>query len=86
MAANNKGVSSESVCENLTLDGVWVQFLVQIHMIFILNEIGVIGHGISTYCNANESCDEIIDENTEHTKHFGSKITEKNTTNYVLDS
>ena len=54
-----------------------MQFLVQIQIILILNEIGIVGHGNSNYCNANESCDGIIGENTEHTKHFGTKITEK---------
>ena len=54
-----------------------MQFLVQIQIILILNEIGITGHGNSTYCNANESCDAIIDENTEYNKHFGTKITEK---------
>ena len=46
----------------------------------ILNEIGVIGHGKNTCCKANESCDEILDENTEYTKRLGYKITEKEKT------
>ena len=43
----------------------------------ILNEIGVFGHGNNTFCQANESCDEIIDENTEYTKRLGFIITDK---------
>ena len=39
--------------------------------------MGLIGHGNTTYCNANTSCAEIIDENTEYTKRLGSKILEK---------
>ena len=54
----------------------------------MLNEIGVIEHGNNTYCNANKSCDEIIDESPEYTKRLGFKITEKkekNTTDHILD-
>ena len=46
----------------------------------ILNEIVAIGHGHNTNCKANKSCDEIMDENTEYTKHLGFKITEKEKT------
>ena len=42
-----------------------------------LNKIGVIGHRNDTYFKINESCDDIIDENTEYAKRFGFKITEK---------
>ena len=53
----------------------------------ILNEAGVIGHGNNTYCKANKSCDETIDENTECTKCFGFKVTERDKTPPIdLDS
>ena len=42
-----------------------------------MNEIRVIGHGNSTYCKANKSCDDIIDENTDYTKRLCFKITEQ---------
>ena len=48
----------------------------------ILNELGVIGHENNTYCKANKSCDEIIDENAKHTKRFSFKITENEKNNY----
>ena len=36
-----------------------------------MKEIGAIGYGSRTYCKANKSCDELIDENTEFTKCLG---------------
>ena len=42
-------------------------------------------HENNTYCRANESCDEIIDENTEYTKRLTTEK-EKKTTDNVLDS
>lgn len=48
----------------------------------ILNELGVIGHENNTYCKANKSSDEIIDENAKHTKRFSFKITENEKNNY----
>ena len=54
----------------------------------ILNQMCLIAHGNNTYCKANKSCDEMIDENTEYTKSLDFKITEKekNTTDHILDS
>ena len=46
----------------------------------ILNEKGIIGCGYNTYCNANKSCDEILDESTQCTKRLGFKISEKEIT------
>ena len=46
----------------------------------VLHEIGVIGHGNSTYCKAHKSCYEIIDKKTEYTKRLGFKVTEKERT------
>ena len=43
----------------------------------ILKEIRITGHGNKTYCKANKSCDELIDENTEYTKRLGFQVTEK---------
>ena len=44
----------------------------------VLNEIiGVIGHENTIYCKANKSWDEIIDGNTEYSKRWRFKITEK---------
>ena len=45
-----------------------------------LNEIGIIGHGRNAYRKPNKICDEIIDENTEHTKPLGFILTEKEKT------
>ena len=47
------------------------------YAVVIINKIGVIGHRNHTYFKINESCDEIINENTEYAKRFGFKITEK---------
>ena len=46
----------------------------------ILNEMCLIGHGNNTYCKANKSCYEIIDESTEYTKRLDFKITVKEKT------
>ena len=46
----------------------------------ILNEIGITGYEINTYCKANESCDEIIHQNKEYVKRSCFKITEKEKT------
>ena len=43
----------------------------------ILNEIDVIGHENNTYCKANKSFDEIINENTEYAKRLGFKTQKK---------
>ena len=43
----------------------------------ILNKIGVIGHENNTYCKANKSFDEIINENTEYAKRLGFKTQKK---------
>ena len=49
----------------------------------MLNEIVVIGHGNNTYCKANKSCDEIIDENV-YIKRLSFKITEKEKTLQIV--
>ena len=48
----------------------------------ILNEISVVRHQNNTYCKANKSCDQIIDENTEYTKRLGFKNTGKQKKDY----
>ena len=45
----------------------------------ILKEISFVGHRNKTYCKANKSCDELTDENTENTRRFCFKVTEKKT-------
>ena len=55
----------------------------------MLNEISVVRHQNNTYCKANKSCDQIIDENTEYTKRLGFKNSEKQKeeiTDHVLAS
>ena len=42
----------------------------------MLNETGIIRHRNNTYCKANKSYDEIIDENTEYNERLGLKSTE----------
>lgn len=43
----------------------------------ILNEIGVIEYGKNTYCKAEKSGDELMDENAEYIICFSFQIIEK---------
>lgn len=43
----------------------------------ILKEISLIGPGNETYCKADESFDELMDDNAEYTKRVGFKVTDK---------
>ena len=45
----------------------------------------VIGHRNNTSSKANNSCDEIKDENTEYRIRLGFKVTELSTTKNVLN-
>ena len=43
----------------------------------ILKDTGTIGHGIETYCKANERYYKLIDYNIDYTNRLRLKITEK---------
>lgn len=47
------------------------------YVVVILNKIGVIGHRNHTYFKINESCDEIINENTEYANVLSLKSQKK---------
>ena len=64
-------VSIDKISNNVAI--IYKRYFAEV----ILNEINVTGHGNNNHCNANKSCDEIIDGNAEYSKRLGFKIIEK---------
>ena len=49
-----------------------------------MNEISAIGHGDKTHYKANNSCDELIDKNTEYNKSLDFEVREQEKTLSIM--